>query len=322
MNRIDFAKKCMTVETKRGLCDGIQCRECLFHIETGRTDSCTDKLRKAWAKKVLAEAAIQPYKGLLYVDGLYPPSTFIATPALAEPREEEEYEIEAKQKAKFEQEKESIAGSATCMTCGKLFTSYGELARQCRSCYDKNPDANQRLWEAAQEKEKTIRFESPIRPEDVVTLQVGKGLLPEDMEWKDAPLFEKESTGMFEPKTRGGFEYEIYRVRTDGNRYPIHGAVKDASGEWSAFCWDTLGRAVIGEVDNYDLIPLKQRRFKTAEELVASGYSSVEFQISGTIYVWQGGHSSIRKTSDTPEGNYSKEWLDVFTCFCSEDIKD
>ena len=72
--------------------------------------------------------------------------------------------------------------------------------------------------------------------------------------------------------------------------------------------------ATADELGGVDLIPLKKRRFKTAEELVANRYGIVSFNAYGVVEVTQSGATLRRTKSDTPEGNYSKEWLDVFTC--------
>ena len=58
----------------------------------------------------------------------------------------------------------------------------------------------------------------------------------------------------------------------------------------------------------------QKRRFKTAEELVANRYGIVSFNAYGVVEVVQSGATLRRTKSDTPEGNYSKDWLDVFTC--------
>ena len=72
--------------------------------------------------------------------------------------------------------------------------------------------------------------------------------------------------------------------------------------------------ATADELGGVDLIPLKKIRFKTADELVAEKYGSLEFLVNGRVTVRHFGYVHTRSTSDTPEGNYSKEWLDVFTC--------
>jgi hypothetical protein len=171
-------------------------------------------------------------------------------------------------------EEESITGYTTiCLTCGELFTSSISLATQCRSCYLNELSSN----ETAQEKEQPA----------------------------------------FEPRTRGGYEYVIYKIYSEESGvlpYLIHGAVKNDEGKWKYSSWRLDGGfSDLKSVDATDLIPLKKRRFKTADELVANQYGVTEFHCYGRITVRHDMMVYTRNRSDTPEGNYSKEWLDVFT---------
>jgi hypothetical protein len=231
-DRIEFAKRCMETEWKVGLCDDLWCQTtCPYGISLAKGETvCSDSSRKAWAEKVLEEAE---------TTCLYPPSTFTAPPALAEPREEEtyfgsgeihlgDYEMETKQNTKCEQDKE----------------------------------------------------------------------LPR-----------------FKSKTRGGYEYVIYKIYSEedsADEYVIHGAVRYSHG-WKFISWTDTGKVFDGVERDGDLLPLKKRRFKTAEELVANQYGIVSFNAYGVVEVVQSGSIFRRTKSDTPEGNYSKEWLNVFT---------
>jgi hypothetical protein len=85
--------------------------------------------------------------------------------------------------------------------------------------------------------------------------------------------------------------------------------------------WDELWSLFDPFID-FSTYTEPKRRFKTAEELVANQYGIVSFNAYGVVEVMQSGATLRRTQSDTPEGNYSKEWLDVFTCFCSDDVKD
>jgi hypothetical protein len=281
MNKIEFAKKCMEPITSERFfnCEELLCRtSCPYGMDVAVEENCTDYLRKKWAEEVLAEQTqkeLEEIRECRNTTGirLYPPSTYIATPALAEPREEEDYE------------EKSIAGYITkCLTCGELFTSSISLATQCRSCYDKKLDSNETMQKAVQGKEMT-----------------------------DTPI------PQFELKTRGGYEYVIYKTykeeEADG-RYCVHGAVKNPIGDWQMVSWGLNGRENRTDLLNdYDLLPLKpkKRRFKTAEELVANRYGILDFRGNGQITVIHGGKDYTRMLSDVPEGNYSKDWLDVFT---------
>ena len=132
---------------------------------------------------------------------------------------------------------------------------------------------------------------------------------------QNAKLEQEKEKPMFEPKTRGGYEYVIYKVYEPGETngsYLIHGAVRDHAG-WTVVTWAINGMFAFRAGDGYDLIPLKKRRFKTAEELVANQYSSTEFRCDGRITVRNMGYMYDRFQSDVPEGNYSEEWLNVFT---------
>jgi hypothetical protein len=126
----------------------------------------------------------------------------------------------------------------------------------------------------------------------------------------------EEEKLMFESKTRGGYEYVIYKVyQPDEGVGPflIHGAINEGGG-WEAASWSLKGHITgTSKADPFDLIPLKKRRFKTAEELVANQYGIVSFNAYGVVEVVQSGAILRRTKSDTPEGNYSKEWLIVFT---------
>jgi hypothetical protein len=231
--------------------------------------------------------------------GLYPPSSFTATPALVELREEEDYlasdyETEAKQRVKFEQEKEamstspftalypnSITGFTTrCITCGELFTSSISLATQCRYCYDNNPDASHTMRQAAQEKEQ-------------------------------APAFEA--------RTRDGYEYIIYKIYSEEegeSPYLIHGAIKTAAGKWRQASWMLYGSYTDVFKDSHDLIPLKpkKRRMKTLNEL-AKDYSFDYRADDGHVTIPLDGYKVEAYIDILPVdlNRFSKEWLEIFT---------
>lgn len=123
---------------------------------------------------------------------------------------------------------------------------------------------------------------------------------------------------MFEPKTRGGHEYVIYKIFPPDEargKYAVHGAVKHADGAWIIESWHMNGSCWDEGEDNCDLLPRKpkKRRFKTAEELVENKYGLISFTCNGDIIVNHCGGLFQRSISDTPEGNYTEEWLGVFT---------
>ena len=124
----------------------------------------------------------------------------------------------------------------------------------------------------------------------------------------------------FQKLTRGGKPYRIYAINC-GGLWPIHGAIEIYSDIWKSASWGTDGMLNGGgQLPNKDdLIPEKKRRFKTADELIASNYSDISFSCYGVVNVRHMGYYLTKTRSDTPEGNYPEKWLDVFTCF-EEDI--
>ena len=286
MNKIEFAKRCMETEWKVGLCDDLWCQTtCPYGISLAKGEiMCSNSSRKAWAEKVLAEQTqkeleeIREYRNSTGAT-LYPPSTFIATPALAEPRKEEEYEIETQQNVKLEQEKElEKPKKVICIVTEECLKTHDESVRR----------ANDSTW--IKESLNSSEIKEILNQEEPVTPK-------------------------FEPKTRGGHEYVIYKIYSEeeGQRpFLIHGATKNKEGKWQYASW-RLNGLFCNSTDERDLIPLKKRRFKTAEELVANRYGVIEFYCYGCITVRHDMMVYTRNRSDTPEGNYSKEWLDVFT---------
>jgi hypothetical protein len=230
---INFAKRCMETEWKVGLCDDLWCQTtCPYGISLAKGETvCSNSSRKAWAEKVLEEAE---------TTSLYPPSTYIATPALAEPREEEtyfgsgeihlgDYEMETKQNAKCEQEKE----------------------------------------------------------------------LPR-----------------FEDKTRGGYEYVIYKIYSEEEGvlpYLVHGAVKNDEGKWKNASWRLDGEFSGSYPDPRSLIPLKKRRMKTLNEL---GKDYDFHYVEGLITVYGDGMKYKAVYSSRPEYNFDEmdaAWKTIFT---------
>lgn len=118
----------------------------------------------------------------------------------------------------------------------------------------------------------------------------------------------------FGPLTRGGHAYEIYKIRTDGDDAPIHGAIKAMNGEWFAHCWTIDGFSFYDKSpDNRDLVPAKKRRFKTNEELINGDYRRVLFTRVGTIMVDIGGKEYHRHPDQDVDSDIRQEWLDIFT---------
>lgn len=121
----------------------------------------------------------------------------------------------------------------------------------------------------------------------------------------------------FQKLTRGGFEYRIY-AEDCGGSHPIHGAVGH-DGDWQITTWKANGSVYKDNFNDCDLIPEKKRRFKTNEELIASGYSEVSFCDRGVITVKEGFGSQAAvwmrflDLGDSVEEDAIRGWLRVFT---------
>jgi len=119
----------------------------------------------------------------------------------------------------------------------------------------------------------------------------------------------------FSKLTKGGFNYEIYKIRDDCKlNFPIHGASKDENGHWILMAWDLNGNCDYydGIENEYDLMPIK-RRFKTAQELIDSGYSEVCFKNDGSIYVWIDKECYRKLVGDCIMRSNDEQWIDIFT---------
>ena len=122
---------------------------------------------------------------------------------------------------------------------------------------------------------------------------------------------------MFQPRTRGNHEYVIYKIYSEedsSNEFVIHGAIDYGNG-WEAHTWTLAGRNTRTIQNELDLLPLKPRkcRFKTAEELVAARPYAITIMYNGYVEVKDSGVAYVRTASDTLEGNYTEEWLQIFT---------
>ena len=60
-------------------------------------------------------------------------------------------------------------------------------------------------------------------------------------------------------RTRDGREVKLYAT-DGGDNYPVHGATKNAEGNWIAWTWAITGRSFMCEENANDLIEIKEQR--------------------------------------------------------------
>ncbi len=117
-------------------------------------------------------------------------------------------------------------------------------------------------------------------------------------------------------KTRSGQPVRFY-CEDAGGQYPIHGAVQSKYDDaWEAVIWTDQGLFHIDDWHEYDLVPAKVRRWKTAEELIAEGYARVMFS-KDCIQVWPYSNNSVLFTryyvSDLKDFEDLPKYIQIFT---------
>ncbi len=119
-------------------------------------------------------------------------------------------------------------------------------------------------------------------------------------------------------KTRSGQPVRFY-CEDAGGQYPIHGAVQSKYDDaWEAVIWTHQGLFHIDDWHEYDLVPAKVRRWKTAEELAADWVEgkieNLQCFDSGSIEVRTCGTGNHYKSNiPMPMSAYNDVFLDIFT---------